>query len=391
MHKILENEESKMDSLQQSSQSKRYGPSARIAWPPKVESINMLGEIKDTNGRNTPRDLGRSITLGGHQFYMFADTFCFDDAGQFVGLTSNTCAYIPDTNRPTVCSYWHTEPREPEFIPMTPEDDAYNKEKKGTYMRVANWAFGGVIEDGLDEYGKGGNGKGWIFNDRVLIQDKGSVGMELVRVELQDGHRIHAEKVPGLSPFGEKEVRVGSIDTFIDGGWVYLIGGAASDSQWPARNVMARIKYGDDLSQISNYQYHTTADGWKSNFDKVEELSDVLAGIGQGMIFKVDEDHAPQGKPYMCIGVDKFMSNGLYLGVAEKPEGPWELKNVGQIPKFLHHQSNTRYCLYMHSWGSDLSQGELLVSWSDDGQMGGLVVAAKLRLHMDEEDLVTPE
>lgn len=179
-------------------------------------------------------------------------------------------------------------------------------------------------------------------------------------------------------------MRVGSIDTFVDGGWVYLIGGANADSQWPARNVMARIKYGDDLSQISNYQYHTKADGWKSNFDKVEELSDVLAGIGQGMIFKVGDEHGPKGKPYMCIGVDKFMSNGLHLGVAEKPEGPWEIRNVAQIPKFLHHNSNTRYCLYMHGWGSDLSQGELLISWSDDGQMGGLVIAAKLRLHMEE-------
>lgn len=85
---------------------------------------------------------------------------------------------------------------------MTPDDEAYNKKNKGTGKRVANWAFGGVIEDGLDTNGKAGNGKGWIFNDRVLINDKGTVGMELVRVELRDGHRIHAEKAPGLSPFG---------------------------------------------------------------------------------------------------------------------------------------------------------------------------------------------
>ena len=44
---------------------KYYRPSARIAWPPRVESIEMLGEVKDTNGRNTPRDLGRSVTLDG--------------------------------------------------------------------------------------------------------------------------------------------------------------------------------------------------------------------------------------------------------------------------------------------------------------------------------------
>lgn len=215
MYKLLDKAKSKLESFQGSNQSsnapsiptskphRHYGTSARIVWPPKVDSIDMLGEVRDTNGRNIPRDLGRSITLGGHHhFYMFADTFCFDDAKQFVGLTSNTCAYIPDTNNPTKCSYWNKGPKEPEFIPMTPEDEEYNQKKKGTDMRVANWAFGGVIEDGLDENGKGGNGKGWIFNDRVLIKDKGSVGMELVRVELRDEHKIHAEKVPGLSPFG---------------------------------------------------------------------------------------------------------------------------------------------------------------------------------------------
>jgi hypothetical protein len=62
--------------------------------------------------------------------------------------------------------------------------------------------LGGVIEDGLDTKGKAGNGKGWIFNDRVLINDKGNVGMEIVPVELRDGYRIHAGKIPGLSPFG---------------------------------------------------------------------------------------------------------------------------------------------------------------------------------------------
>jgi hypothetical protein len=169
--------------------------------------------------------------------------------------------------------------------------------------------------------------------------------------------------------------------TFVDGGWVYLLGGSVG-LKWP-RNYMARIKYGDDFSQLFNYQYHTTAHGWKPSFNKSDDLTDVMSGIGHGMIFKA-KDHGPKGKPYMCIGVDKFLSSHLYLGAAEKPEGPWDIKDVGEVPKFLGDKSKTRYCLYMHDWGSDLGQGELLVSWSDDGQMGGLVVSGKLRLGMDE-------
>lgn len=160
----------------------------------------MLGEVKDTNGRNIPRDFGRSISLGGQLFHMFGDTFCFDDNGEFVGLTSNTCAHIGDKSIPTRSSYWTSNPLVPEFIPFTPEDHKYNKRKKkeGTQCRVANWAFGGVIEH------PPGSGSGWLLNDRTLIEDGGSVGMELVKVELQKGFpvKIHAEKLPGVFPFG---------------------------------------------------------------------------------------------------------------------------------------------------------------------------------------------
>ncbi|KAL3419516.1 hypothetical protein PVAG01_09738 [Phlyctema vagabunda] len=392
MQKLLHLAKSKLGSSQQANQPstalpgsslepETRGNSARIKWPPKVIGIDMLDEVKDTNGRNIPRDLGRSITLGGEHFYMFADTFCFDDNGQFVGLTSNTCAFISDIKNPTRCSYWNQGPKEPEFIPFTQEDEEYNRDKRGTHMRVANWAFGGVIEDGLTEGAKSGTGTGWIFNDKVLIQDKGSVEMELVRVKLQDGHKIHAEKVPGLSPFGKNDIRCGNISTFIDGGWVYLLGGTGDSEK--TRNVMARIKYGHDLSQISNYEYYTISGGWRPSFENIEDLSDVMSGISHGMIFKTGV-HGPKQRPYMCIGVDKFLSSRLYLGVAEKPEGPWDIKDVVELPKFLGQKSNTRYCLYMHDWASNVAQGEFFITWSDDGQMGGLVVAGKLRLHMED-------
>jgi hypothetical protein len=76
------------------------------------------------------------------------------------------------------------------------------------------------------------------------------------------------------------------------------------------------------------------------------------------------------------------LSCHLYFAVTEEPEGPWEIKDIGEVPKFLGHKLNTRYCLYMHDQGSDLSQGELLIGWSNDGQIGGLVVIGKLRIGM---------
>lgn len=180
------------------------------------------------------------------------------------------------------------------------------------------------------------------------------------------------------------------MDTFIDGGWVYLLGSnEKASSKWP-RNAMARLPYGAPLSDLSAYQYHTSSHGWvpyatfssPSSPHSINDLSDVLSGIGHGMIFRIGEK-GPPGKPYMCIGVDKFLSNKLCIGCAERPEGPWDLKDVGEVPRWMGEKSRTRYCLYMHEWGSDLERGELLVSWSDDGQMGGLVVAARLKLAME--------
>lgn len=328
---------------------------------------------------------------------MFGDTFCFDDDGQFQGLTSNTCAHIRDLNRPTKCSYWTREAKVPEFIPFTPEDEVYNglKKEEGTQCRIANWAFGGLIEHPPN------SGKGWLLNDKTLILDGGSAGMELVKVELVNGFPV-AEKIPGAWPFGvctypfqtysrpnltdwicqDNEPRFGCITTLVDGEWVYLLGGKTDPSGWP-RNVLARIKYGSDFSQRAHYQFHCQQGGWQSSYAKAEDLTDVASGMGHGMMFKVGK-HGPNGKGYMWIGVDKWMSSKLHLGVAERPEGPWDMKDVGELPKILGEKSKTRYCLYVHDWGSDIPNGQLLISWSDDGQMGGLVVAGKLMLAMEE-------
>lgn len=159
---------------------------------------------------------------------------------------------------------------------------------------------------------------------------------------------------------------------------MYLLGGHRDEGGWP-RNVLARIKYGEDLTQRSSYQFHCQNGGWQSSFARGDDLTDTCSTQGHGKMFKVGEN-GPEGKPYMWIGVDKWMSSKLYLGVAPAPEGPWEIQDVGEVPKILGDKSKTRYCLYVHEWGSNFAQGELLISWSDDGQMGGLVVAGKLKL-----------
>lgn len=69
------------------------------------------------------------------------------------------------------------------------------------------------------------------------------------------------------------------------------------------------------------------------------------------------------------------MTSQLCVGAAAKPEGPWEIYKLGEMPK-ITQQAKTRYCIYPHLWGSDFSKGEILITWSDNGTLGGKVAAA---------------
>lgn len=95
-------------------------------------------------------------------------------------------------------------------------------------------------------------------------------------------------------------------------------------------------------------------------------------------------DHGPAGKPYVWVGVNKWMDSKMWCAAASKPEGPYDIQFLMETPKVMGSKSQHRYCIYPHPWAYDLARGELLVSWSDDGQMGGKVAAAKLRFEMVE-------
>jgi len=185
-----------------------------MKWPPQLEACEVLGEVKDSecqilllyrghlnhrssvNGRNIPRDIGRSVQLGGEWYYVFGDTFCFDDKPEFVGLVNNTIAHIPDKSKPTHSSYLTRNPRVPEFIPFTESELIYNNDprNKKANKRYVNWSFGGIIEDGP------GHGHGWIFYDSIVVLG-GSLpgeGMGVCRVSKYDGHNIRAERHGGM-------------------------------------------------------------------------------------------------------------------------------------------------------------------------------------------------
>ncbi|PVI05192.1 hypothetical protein DM02DRAFT_610790 [Periconia macrospinosa] len=358
----------------------------RIAWPPKlIRSPHVLGEVTDLSGRQYPQDIGRSVQLGGRTYYMFGDTFCFDDAGEFRGVTNNSVAVIPDVKNPTKSKYIRCEAKVKEFVPFSDEELAFceNPDNKAQNRRIVNWAFGGLIH-----VPSARGREGWVFYDQVETHGatpvkQNGIGLAKARSSSTD-EGIVCERVTSFPFFDGSGPLWGNISNIsAPDGWTYLLSGIGSENGLD--NYMARIRTDADFTNKSNYQYLKKGGEWVSTYNPpygpFGELShDVLAGQGQGAIVYIPE-HAPHGKPYLWIGCEKFPTSQFCMGVAARPEGPWEVHRLGEMPKFTK-EAKTRYCIYPHIWGSEPEKGRILITWSDDGTMGGKVVAAMFEFHI---------
>ncbi|PSN65232.1 hypothetical protein BS50DRAFT_575287 [Corynespora cassiicola Philippines] len=347
----------------------------RIAWPPQlIAPPRILGEVTDVSERKCPRDIGRSVQLGGHTYYMFGDTFCFDDDEEFRGVTNNCIALVPSLDDPTKSKWLTPDAKVPEFVPLSDEEREYGRhhEEIGENKRYVNWAFGGIIER------PGSDGReGWLIYDTVEIHGatpvkQCGVGVAKATVTDTDSGHIQCERAgpfPAFDPDGPLWGNMSNIAA--PDGWTYLLSGKELD------NYMARIRTDADFGDPSNFQFLKKGGEWVSSYHAPygpfgELAHDILHGQGQGAIVYMPE-YAPEGKPFMWFGCEKFPTSKLWIGAAERPEGPWELHTVGDMPKILGDQSKTRYCIYPHIWGGSPDRGEILISWSDDGVMGGKV------------------
>ncbi|KAF1974618.1 hypothetical protein BU23DRAFT_636276 [Bimuria novae-zelandiae CBS 107.79] len=358
-------------------------PSGRLAWPPRLTCPpKVRGEVKDASGRQYPRDLGRSVKLGGHIYYIFGDTFCFNDGGEFVGVTNNTIALIPGLNNPTGSQYLHPDPKVPEFVPYLDEEREFceREENLQENRRIVTWSFGGFIEKP-----DCGGREAWLICDPVethggdVVRQLG-VGIAKARVTSHKGG-IECERVgpfplfPGDGPIWGSISNISALD-----GYTYLLSRMGLD------NYMARIRTNADFTDPNKYQFLKKSGCWEPTYTEPygpfgELAHDVLSGQGQGAIIYVPQ-FAPRGKKYLWIGCEKFMTSQLCVGTAARPEGPWDVHKLGEMPK-ISEQSKTRYCIYPHLWGSDLRKGEILITWSDDGTMGGKVVAGVFTFALD--------
>ncbi|QSZ35674.1 hypothetical protein DSL72_006796 [Monilinia vaccinii-corymbosi] len=363
---------------------------AHMEWPPQIKDIQVFGEVKDISGRHYPRDIGRPVYLAGNTYYLFGDTFCHDSSNQFVGVSNNTIAFVPDPqNDPLTCQYMHDDAYQQSFIPHTPSEEEYEKEPKNRedINRVVNWVFGGIIEDFPGSRG------GWVFYEKMLTHGSKAgkrFGHGVARVQVQNDNSLKVDRLMGDTMlFGENEPQFGMITHLVEeDGYIYLLG--AKDAPSPTldlKNHWARIRSGSDFTMRGNYEFLVhTLDGKSQVWDhsySLHQLVNVIAVQGQGAIIKVPE-LAPKGRPYLWFGNNKFPANKIYIACASRLEGPWEEWEGPEIPKF--GGGGLRYTLYPHERNCHAENGEIRISWTDDKQLGGMVIQAMLRFVLKGED-----
>lgn len=347
----------------------------RVAWPPHLTSPpRILGEVTDLSPHTYKRDIGRSIQLGGHTYFVFGDTFCHQHHGPFCGVTNNSIAYVPDLTKPLESKYLCHEVKVPEFVPLSEDEAQYCRyhDQIGENKRFVNWSFGGLVPN------PNADDEGWIIYDTVEVHGAEPVrqcGTGAARVRITDPSTGALECVrEGQFPlFDPEDPLWGNMSNIAaPDGWTYLLSGKGLD------NFMARIRTDANFGDPSNYQFLRKGGEWVSSYSGPhgpfgELAHDILAGQGQGAIVYLPE-HAPEGKPYMWFGNEKFPTSKLWVGAAARPEGPWEVHCIGEMPQVDGPaQSKLRYCIYPHLWGSSPGKGEILISWTDDGTMGGKV------------------
>lgn len=335
--------------------------SARASYPPTAERHPVpIGYVQDHNRVGYSRDIGRSSLFAGYWYYVFGDTFCKNRQGDFVGMTSNTVAIIPNTAEPLETQYLDIKP-DGIVQPLIPLNEAETLLELGG-VRVVLWAFGGIVET-VPEVG-------WIWYQKTVIYPN----------DYQHYHGVGIARIsPGATPlepptafrlesmiFGPDEPRIGTFSSLVHEDFVYLWG------DYQGKIILARVEKHRPTSRNA-YRYwngEAYVTDWR-------DAIPVLRDIQQGCFFR--SSLFGSERPFVFVGCTKFADSIVMMGAEACLEGPWCLSPLFQADG-INQPNNYRYCMYGHPWAFDEENGELLVTYSESWPGG--VVGAKVKLMM---------
>ena len=326
--------------------------------------LTILGELKDTNGEGYSRDIGRSIQLAGHTFYIFGDTFC-KFRGEFVGLTNNTVANVHDIDQPLKSTYHHLH-YEGRVLPLIPHTlwelgQVANKQ----CVRFSHWIFGGALPTAPK------NGLVW-YEKTVWYEDNRAeyLGMGVASLSVSEDGIIKQDEVERNDSvvFGPSEPRIGSFNVLLLLPFIYLWG-----HNHEHHIVLARVS--PNHARDRNAYCFWNGQAWTSDWTKAVP---VLKDMQHGQIFR--SDLFGSENPWVFVGCNRWADSQIQVGCAKSLIGPWKLMAVAQAPASSPYQ-RYRYCMYPHPW----AKGDgLMVTWSEPWPGG--VVAARLEFKDAEKE-----
>ena len=184
-------------------------------YPPTLERLEILGYIKDKNGIDYPRTIGRSTCIHNEVYYIFGDTICKDASGNSVGTISNTIAYVEDRRKCLDSEYKEIldDGKVKPFIPLDEQEVLFEKEHQGA--RIVFRIFGGAVDVGIFSV---------VWFQYVIVHAEGEEeyrGVGQARLTTYSNGEIIVSRYKGLV-FGEDDPSVGSFSTLYYKSRVYL-------------------------------------------------------------------------------------------------------------------------------------------------------------------------
>ena len=331
-------------------------------YPPILESMEVLGYIKDKNGIGYPRDIGRSIIIHDEVYFIFGDTFCKNAAGEAVGITSNTSAYVEDRAKCLESQYIEISDKGQvkAFVPFDEQEIQFEKDYESS-ARIVFRMYGGAVDIGA---------VGIVWFQELVEYDKGKidyVGIGQARLSTYSDGKIIVQRLPTLL-FGPNEPKIGSFSTLRHDDYVYL---------WSDRDgqiILARV---DCLETVAPHQYeYWDGDEWVPHW---QDAQPVLRGVQHGAI--IHTEMFGKDKPFLFVGVNNQEDSMVQICAAAEVQGPFNLMAICKATG-IDHDEKYKYCIYPHLFASNVPKRELIITWSEHWPGG--VIAAKLKFKIDE-------
>lgn len=145
----------------------------RARFPPVINSIEFIGEVREDDWSRYPRNIGCSSILGGIPLFLFGDTFQEQPNSQYLGVASST-ASLGSFSNPLYTRYPSCAPGNKEdgescsiqFIPFTDNEEEFNfstEDSENPCDRYYLWTLNAVIEIP----GQPGVGVVWFIKGRT--------------------------------------------------------------------------------------------------------------------------------------------------------------------------------------------------------------------------------